>query len=103
MRRRVAPADHPGGTPAVNPWLDRFAAGLDPAPEGLSRDEAALVLDLAGATARGAGARQFAPLATYLAGRAAAAADGASRLALLRAAVALAGGLGEATEPLDID
>jgi Domain of unknown function (DUF6457) len=88
---------------AVNPWLDRFAAGLDPDPGRLSRDEAALVLDLAGTTARGAGARQFAPLAAYLAGRAAATADEPSRLSLLRAAVELAGGLGEATEPLGID
>ena len=87
----------------MNPWLDRFAAGLDPAPDGLTRDEAALVLDLAGTTARGAGARQFAPLAAYLAGRAAAGADESRRLALLRAAVGLAGELGEATEPLGID
>jgi Domain of unknown function (DUF6457) len=87
----------------VNPWLDRFAAGLDPAPEGLTRDEAALVLDLAGAAARGAGARQFAPLAAYLAGRAAASADAATRLDLLRTAVALAGGLGAASEPLGLD
>jgi hypothetical protein len=87
----------------VNPWLDRFAAGLDPAPSGLTRDEAALVLDLAGAAARGAGARQFAPLATYLTGRAAATADAERRVALLRAAVELAGSLGEASEPLDID
>jgi hypothetical protein len=87
----------------LNPWLDRFAAGLDPAPDGITRDEAALVLDLAGATARGAGARQFAPLATYLAGRAAATADVDTRLALLRAAAELAGTLGEAKEPLGIE
>lgn len=87
----------------MNPWLDRFAAGLDPAPEGLTRDEAALVLDLAGATARSAGARQFAPLAAYLAGRAAAAAPVEQRLSLLRAASALAGSLGAASEPLDLD
>jgi hypothetical protein len=87
----------------VNPWLDRFAAGLDPAPTGLTRDEAALVLDLAGAAARGAGARQFAPLAAYLAGRAAATPDIEQRLALLRTAVELAGSLGEASEPLGID
>jgi len=87
----------------LNPWLDRFAAGLDPAPGGLTRDEAALVLDLAGAAARGAGARQFAPLAAYLAGRAAAGADVQARVELLRAAVELAGGLGTAEEPLGID
>lgn len=86
----------------VNPWLDRFADGVE-APSGLTRDEAALVLDLAGGAARGAGARQFAPLATYLAGRAAATRDEAERLALLRRAVALAGGMGAAEEPLDLD
>jgi Domain of unknown function (DUF6457) len=86
----------------VNPWLDRFAEGVD-LPEGLTRDEAALVLDLAGATARGAGARQFAPLAAYLAGRAAAAGDEAERVALLRRAAELAAGLGTAGEPLGLD
>jgi hypothetical protein len=86
----------------LNAWLDRFAAGLDPSPDGLTRDEAALVLDLAGATARGAGARQFAPLAAYLAGRAAATGEVERRLALLRGAVELAGGLG-AAEPLGIE
>ena len=87
----------------MNPWLDRFAAALDPVPGELTRDEAALVLDLAGATARTAGARQFAPLAAYLAGRAAAAGDVERRLALLRVAVRSAADLGEATEPLGID
>ena len=87
----------------MNPWLDRFAAGLDPAPDGLTRDEAALVLDLAGATARSAGARQFAPLAAYLAGRAASGAPVEERLALLRAASELAASLGAAAEPLDLD
>ena len=86
----------------MNPWLDRFAAGVD-LPDGLTRDEAALVLDLAGVTARGAGARQFAPLATYLAGRAAATGDAAERVELLRRAAELAGGLGTADEPLGID
>jgi uncharacterized protein DUF6457 len=87
----------------VNPWLDRFAAGLDPAPDGLTREEAALVLDLAGAAARGAGARQFAPLASYLAGRASAARGPEERAEVLRAAIAVAGSLGAATEPLDFD
>ncbi|HEV7677614.1 MAG TPA: DUF6457 domain-containing protein [Candidatus Dormibacteraeota bacterium] len=87
----------------MNPWLDRFAEGLDPTPGALTRDEAALVLDLAGVTARGAGARQFAPLAAYLAGRAAATLDDAARVALLQRAVELAGGLGAATDPLGLD
>lgn len=88
--------------PTVNPWLDRFAEGVD-VPGGLTRDEAALVLDLAGGSARGAGARQFAPLATYLAGRAAATRDEAERLALLRRAVELSGQIGAAEEPLGLD
>lgn len=87
----------------MNPWLDRFAAGLDPAPEGLTRDEAALVLDLAGVTARSAGARQFAPLTAYLAGRAAAGANVEARLSVLRSAAELAARLGVAEEPLGID
>jgi hypothetical protein len=87
----------------VNPWLDRFAEGLEVAPGGLSRDEAALVLDLAGTSARTAGARQFAPLATYLAGRAAAIRDEQERVALLRRAAALAEEIGGAGEPLGLD
>jgi hypothetical protein len=87
----------------VNPWLDRFAAGLQPTPVSLTRDEAARVLDLAGATARSSGARQFAPLAAYLAGQAAATLDPDQRLVLLRDAAALAERLGAATEPLGID
>ena len=86
----------------MNPWLDRFAEGLD-LDGGLTRDEAAGVLDLAGVTARGAGARQFAPLAAYLAGRAAATRDPAERVELLRRAAEVAGGLGAADEPLGID
>jgi hypothetical protein len=95
------PTAHAEETPAVNPWLDRFADGVE-VPGGVTRDEAALVLDLAGATARGAGARQFAPLAAYLAGRAAAARDEQERLALLRRAAELAQQLG-AAEPLGIE
>jgi hypothetical protein len=87
----------------LNPWLDDFAAGLDPSPGGLTRDEAALVLDLAGVTARSAGARQFAPLAAYLAGRGAAALDEQQRLTLLRRAGELAEQLGAAEEPLGLD
>jgi hypothetical protein len=86
----------------VNPWLDRFADGVD-VPGGLTRDEAALVLDLAGATARGAGARQFAPLAAYLAGRAAGQRDADERVAVLRRAAALAAELGAADQPLGLD
>jgi hypothetical protein len=88
----------------MNPWLDRFAAGLDAGdPPAIDRDEAALILELAGAAARGSGARQFAPLATWLAGRVAAGADREARLALLRRACAAATAAGGAEEPLAID
>ncbi len=86
----------------MNPWLDRFAGAIE-LPDGMTREEAAGVLDLAGVTARGAGARQFAPLATYLAGRAAATRDPGERAALLRRAAELAGQIGAAEEPLGID
>lgn len=86
----------------MNPWLDRFADDME-LPDGMTRDEAAAVLDLAGVTARGAGARQFAPLATYLAGRAAATRDAAERVELLRRAGEAAARLGAADQPLGID
>ena len=87
----------------MNSWLDRYAAGLGSAdPPTLTRDEAGLVLDVAGAAARSAGARQFAPLATYLAGRAASG-DENARLALLRLAADAARRAGAADEPLGIE
>jgi hypothetical protein len=88
----------------MNSWLRRFAAGLDGdgGPE-LDRDEAALILDLAGAAARSSGARQFAPLAAWLAGRVAAGGDREARLALLRRACDAATAAGGAEEPLEID
>lgn len=88
----------------MNPWLDRFAAGLDPAsPPAIDREEAALILELAGAAARSSGARQFAPLASWLAGRAAAEGDRDARIALLRRACAAATAAGAAEQPLQID
>jgi uncharacterized protein DUF6457 len=87
----------------MNTWFPRFTAGLPGSPQlELTREEARLLLDLAGAAARSAGARQFAPIATYLAGRAAAAASEEERLSLLRAAAEAAGAAGTA-EPLGID
>jgi hypothetical protein len=87
----------------VNPWLDRFAAALADAdaPE-IDRDEAALILELAGAAARSSGARQFAPLATWLAGRVAAGADRDTRLALLRRACEAATAAGAAEQDLSL-
>jgi hypothetical protein len=87
----------------VNPWLDRFAAGLDEGdPPEIDRDEAALILELAGASARSSGARQFAPLATWLAGRVAAGADRDTRLALLRRACEAATAAGAAEQDLSL-
>lgn len=87
----------------MNPWFGALARGLPGSPElDITRDEVLLVLELAGAAARSAGARQFAPVATYLAGRAAAAATPEERCALLRAAASAATAAG-AAEPLDVD
>jgi hypothetical protein len=87
----------------MNSWFPRFTGALPGAPElELTREEAQLLLDVAGAAARATGARQFAPLATYLAGRAAAAGTVEERIALLRAAVDAAAAAG-ATEPLGLD
>ncbi|MEA2672192.1 MAG: hypothetical protein QOG45_2412 [Chloroflexota bacterium] len=87
----------------MNPWLDRFAAGLDEAdPPEIDRDEAALILELAGVSARSSGARQFAPLATWLAGRVAAEADRDTRLALLRRACEAATAAGAAEQDLSL-
>jgi Domain of unknown function (DUF6457) len=87
----------------MNSWLERFAAGLGDDPPGLDGDEARLLLDLAGTAARSSGARQFAPLATWLAGRVAAGADPEARQALLRRACEAATAAGAAEEPLQID
>lgn len=87
----------------MNPWFDRFLAGIGADGIELTREEAAAILDLAGAAARGAGARQFAPIAAYLAGRVAAAADEPARVAVLRAAADASTAAGAATEPLGLD
>ena len=88
----------------MNPWLDRFAAGLiDGDAPGIDRDEVQLILELAGAAARSSGARQFAPIATWLAGRVAGGADHDTRLALLRRACEAATAAGPAEEQLQID
>jgi hypothetical protein len=88
----------------MNSWLVRFASGLrEDGPPAIDREEAQLILELAGAAARSSGARQFAPLATWLAGRVAAEAAPESRLAILRRACAAATAAGAAEEPLQID
>lgn len=88
----------------MNSWLVRFAAGLGEGdPPAIDREEAQLILELAGAAARSSGARQFAPLATWLAGRVAAGTDRDARLAVLRRACEAATAAGAAEEPLQID
>ena len=65
--------------------------------------EVGAVLAVAGAAARSSGARQFAPVAAYLTGIAAAAGDSAERLEVLRRATEAAGAAGAAAEPLGLD
>lgn len=87
----------------MNPWFDRLlTAAQEPELGGLTREEAALVLELAGTAAHTAGARQFAPLATYLAGRAAAAAGPEQRTAVLRRVLEAATLAGAAEQSLDL-
>ena len=66
-------------------------------------EEVRLILEVAGAAARSSGARQFAPVATYLAGVAAAPGDSAERIEVLRRAVEAASAAGLAAEPLEVD
>ena len=98
----------------MNPWFERLhdafakevaAAGGVPASVAdavrLTPEESQALLDVARDAAHIAGARQYAPLATYLAGRAAQAAapdDPARRVAVIRAflrAIQSAGPAGE--------
>lgn len=83
----------------MNAWFDRFLTEL--AAEGIDIDgaEVAAVLDLAGAAARGAGARQFAPVATWLAGRLAADTPPEARRELLARAAQAATAAGTAAAP----
>lgn len=57
----------------MNAWFDRLLEAVhkelgDAGALDLTRDDARLLLDLARDVAHGSGARQYAPLATYLAG-----------------------------------
>jgi hypothetical protein len=60
----------------VNAWFERLRAAVaaeigegSEAALDLTREDAQALLDLARDAAHGSGARQYAPLATYLAGR----------------------------------
>jgi hypothetical protein len=96
----------------VNAWFDRLRdaliAELDPADPRLAamlhltREDATALLELAREAAHGSGARQFAPLATFLAGRLVEAldVDGTRRADLIAAtlrAVRVAGPAGSET------
>jgi len=91
----------------VNAWFDRFVEALDGSAQlgapPLTREEAALVLELAAQAARAAGARQFAPLAAYLAGRGLSGGDVDERLRGLQHACDAARRAGPAGEPLGLD
>ena len=103
----------------MNDWFDRLRAAVlaelgdavgnpDPARAAalsLTPEDAKLLLDLARDAAHGSGARQYAPLATYLAGRLVeregAGADPAARARLIAAIARAAEAAGPAgAEPL---
>jgi hypothetical protein len=95
--------------PAVNAWFDRVRVsvlrelGDDPALAEaltLTGEDAGALLDLARDAAHGSGARHFAPLATFLAGRlvqagSAEPAERARLIGLVAAAVQAAGPAGD--------
>jgi hypothetical protein len=87
----------------MNAWFERLRAaardelGDDVDALQLTGEEARLLLDLARDVAHGSGARQYAPLATFLAGRVAGASgrDVAAVAAALTKAAEAAGQAGE--------
>ncbi|MGH7608500.1 MAG: DUF6457 domain-containing protein [Candidatus Dormibacteria bacterium] len=87
----------------MNEWFDRYLKGLGAAEAVLRREEAKLVLDLAAEAAHVTGARQYAPLAAYLAGRAAAGQSREGRLRVLEGAIKAAAQAGAAGGELGLD
>ncbi len=87
----------------MNEWFDRYLKGLGATDGALRREEAKLVLDLAAEVAHVSGARQYAPLATYLAGRAAAGLSREGRIKVLETAVKAATAAGPAGSDLGLD
>ena len=87
----------------MNAWFERYLTALSAEGIEIDGEEVALVLDLAGAAARGAGARQYAPVATWLAGRIAPGMPRDERLELLRRAAAAASGAGTAATAADAE
>ena len=87
----------------MNSWFDRYLKALGAGDTVLRAEEAKLVLELAGEAAHTSGARQFAPLAAYLAGRAAAGMAREGRLKALQAAKDAAAAAGSAGDDLELD
>ncbi len=87
----------------MNAWFDRYLKALGAGDTVLRPEEAKLVLDLDGDVAHTSGARQFAPLAAYLAGRAAAGLAREGRLKVLREARSAVVSAGSAGEDLELD
>ena len=87
----------------MNAWFDRYLKSLGAGDAVLRPEEAKLVLELAGEAAHTSGARQFAPLAAYLAGRAAAGLSRDGRLRVLEEAKAAAAAAGAAGGDLELD
>lgn len=87
----------------MNAWFDRYLKSMEAGDTVLRPEEAKLVLDLAGEAAHTSGARQFAPLAAYLAGRAAAGLSRNGRLRVLEQAKTAAAAAGSAGEDLELD
>jgi hypothetical protein len=87
----------------VNEWFDRYLKGLGAADAVLRREEAKLVLDLAAESAHVSGARQYAPLAAYLAGRAAAGQSREGRIKVIQGAIGAATKAGTAGGDLGLE
>ncbi len=87
----------------MNAWFDRYLKALGAGDAVLRPEEAQLVLDLASEAAHTSGARQYAPLAAYLAGRAAAGLAREGRLRVLETARQAAAGAGSAGDDPGLD
>ncbi len=87
----------------MNEWFDRYLKELGAADAVLRREEAKLVLDLAAEAAHVSGARPYAPLAAYLAGRAAAGQSRDGRLRVLQLAISSATKAGPAGGELGLE
>ena len=87
----------------MNEWFDRYLKGLGAADSVLRREEAKLVLELAAEVAHVSGARQYAPLAAYLAGRAAAGQSREGRIRVIQGAIGAATQAGSAGGDLGLE